>query len=385
MLSKLDIMVQSQKLGFEDIGFTTAEPFTSQKKVLLSRQKEYAWLLETGFDLMQGTDPKQMYPEAKSIIVLMAVYFHSAYPRYMERHFGRCYMDDDRITRDGLSKQVMEFCGYLSQNGINFQVPFNLTHRLSATRAGMGTFGRNCLFYSNKLALQSSWVSPIAIMVDREFEPGEPTFEVGCPDWCKNACLVACPTGALKGPRFLDPLKCISYLTYSDTGITAKEFREPMGVRIYGCDHCQNVCPRNAPWLAKKLPVNEKVAAKEKDFDLPLLLHMDKEYFESRIWPHMFYTSFKDIWRWKMNVARAMGNSLDPDFLPDLIRAFGENEDERVQGMIAWALGRIGGPKAKSALEGFLHQSEGLVRDEVVDAIENHSFFQNHQRMDPDR
>jgi epoxyqueuosine reductase len=39
---------------------------------------------------------------------------------------------------------------------------------------------------------------------------------------------------------------------------------------------------------------------------------MDKPYFEARIWPHMFYMSYDDIWRWKMNVARVMGNTLDP-------------------------------------------------------------------------
>ena len=38
------------------------------------------------------------------------------------------------------------------------------------------------------------------------------------------------------------------------------ELREPMGLWVYGCDRCQNVCPRNAPWLARELPVNQKVA-----------------------------------------------------------------------------------------------------------------------------
>ncbi|MEN6423406.1 MAG: HEAT repeat domain-containing protein, partial [Smithella sp.] len=105
------------------------------------------------------------------------------------------------------------------------------------------------------------------------------------------------------------------------------------------------------------------------DFDLVSLLHMDKAYFLQKIWPHMFYMSADDLWRWKMNAARAMGNSLDPDYVSDLIKAFRENFDERVRGMIAWALGRIGGKPAMAALENFSKESTGMVKEEIQQAI----------------
>ena len=96
---------------------------------------------------------------------------------------------------------------------------------------------------------------------------------------------------------------------------------------------------------------------------------MDKLYFEAKVWPHMFYMSGDDLWRWKMNVARAMGNTRDPGFSDDLIPAFGENTDDRVRCMAAWALGRIGREKDRQALEGFLSGSSGIVKDEVADAL----------------
>jgi epoxyqueuosine reductase len=114
--------------------------------------------------------------------------------------------------------------------------------------------------------------------------------------------------------------------------------------------------------------MNSRVAAKAADFELSCLLHMDKPYFQQKIWPHMFYMSAADIWRWKMNTARAMGNSLNPAHTADLVRAFKENSDERVQSMIAWALGRIGGRKAEEALEQFHQSSTGIVRDEIEQA-----------------
>jgi epoxyqueuosine reductase len=370
MISKNQIIEAANRFGFEDAGFTSVEPFESQYEYLAAHQEEYGWAEAVGLELLKGTDPKNIMPDGKTIIVLMEVYFRQAYPSVMASHFGRCYLDDDRVTKDGLTQRIKGFRGVLRDNGMDSKVPFNLPHRVAAARAGMGTFGKNCLFYSKRVARQGSWVLPIAIVVNQEFEPDTPSIGIGCPDWCRNACIAACPTRALKGDGRIDPRKCISFLTYFGHGMTPYELREPMGLYVYGCDRCQNVCPRNAAWLANDLPVNQKVASKVKDFELEQLLHMDKPYFEARIWPHMFYMSYNDIWRWKMNVARVMGNTLDEKYVDDLIQAFEENQDERVLGMIAWSLGKIGGIKAKSALGQFKAKSQGVVLEEISNALE---------------
>ena len=368
MLSRSDVINKALELGFADIGFTTAEPFDTQKALLLERQEEYGWVGRMGLDLIAGTDPKNIVANAASIIVLIESYFREAFPARMERHFGRCYLDDDRVTKDGLAVRIKAFRSFLSQDGILSKVPFHLPHRVAAARAGLGTFGKNTLFYSRKLAM-GSWVLPVALVVDRGFAPDTPGYEVACPDWCRNACISACPTGALKGPRRIDPLRCISYLSYFGDGLSLRDLREPMGMWVYGCDRCQNVCPRNAPWLGLERPMNKKVEAMLDDFDLRKLLHMDSGYFTSKVYPHMFYQGPEDLWRWKMNVARAMGNSLDPGYVRDLVRAYGQNEDVRVLAMIAWALGRIGGKDACKALETFLMQGRGELKEEIALAL----------------
>jgi epoxyqueuosine reductase len=366
-------MKEGRRLGFEDVGFTSAEPFTEHKQMLMEMQDEYKWAETVGLDLLNGTDPTTILPDAKTIIVLMEVYFRKAYPKSMEGIFGRCYLDDDRVTRDGLFKRIKAFRTFLRDNGIDSKVPFNMPHRVAAARAGMGTFGKNCLFYSNKVVRGGSWTLPIAVVIDKPYAPGTPTIKTDCPDWCRNACIAACPTKALKGNSRIDPRKCISYLTYFGEGITPLALREPMGMYVYGCDRCQNVCPRNQPWLSQELPMNEKVVAKADDFNLPALLHMDKDYFESKIWPHMFYMSYEDIWRWKMNVARVMGNSLDDTYTQDLIRAFSDNKDDRVLGMIAWALGNIGGDKSEAMLNSVKGTCSEAVNIEVDLALERFS------------
>ena len=116
--------------------------------------------------------------------------------------------------------------------------------------------------------------------------------------------------------------------------------------------------------------MNEKAVAKEDYFELSRLLHMDREYFETKIWPHMFYISYQDIWRWKMNVARVMGNSRDEKYIADLARAFADNPDERVRGMTVWAIGNIGGSKALTALKGLIDKTSDLVKEEIRRAKE---------------
>lgn len=369
MLSKRQIMARAHECGFEDVGFTTAEPFASQRALLHERADEYGWAIRSGLDLIAGSDPRTILPGARSIIVLIEAYFRQGFPPSLERHFGRCYLDDDRMTGDRLGKRIKTFRAFLRDKGIDSKVPFHLPHRLAAARAGLGTFGKNCLFYSRRVAAGGSWVTPIALVVDRAFAPDEPTLEVGCPDWCKNACIAACPTGALRGPRYIDPRRCISYLTYFGGEPTPPDLREPMGLCVYGCDRCQDVCPRNTPWLARELPMNPKAAGMVEDFRLERLLRMDRAFFTERIRPHMFYMSDGDLWKWKANAARAMGNTRDEAYIPALIRAFGECGDRRVEATIAWALGRIGGSAARRALEAFLPGSRSPVLEEIRAAL----------------
>jgi epoxyqueuosine reductase len=374
MLNKIEVIEKSWELGFDEIGFTTAGPFQSQKEVLLERQEAYNHFERKNFSLIKGADPPNILPEAKSIIVLVHWFLKESFHPFMEAHFGKFYIDEDRIFKKEMIGQVVRFVEYLCKNGINAMASRELPHRACAGRAGIGNVGKNCIMYSRKESYENSWIILSAILVDKEFEPDDPQdeSEFGCPKYCKNTCIASCPTGALKGPRHLDPRRCISNLTYNSREITPLEMRIPMGLWVYGCDRCQNVCPRNDPWRAKDKPVNQRVEAKKRDFDLPNLLHMDEAYFKNKIWPHMFYIDVPDLWLWKMNVARAMGNTCDQQYIPELIRAFNENEDERVRGIIAWSLGRLGGEKARMALEEFFKGSEGLVRKEIEEALEMH-------------
>ncbi len=369
MITKQNIIDKARELGFEDIGFTTAEPFSSQTEFLKNPQAHYGWTEKIGLTLEKSIDPQAVMEGSKGIIVLLHSYLQSSIPVSLTGNFGRCYLNDDRVTKDGLALKVKEFRSYLKENGIGSKQSASMPDKLAAARAGVGTFGKNCLLFASRGANRSSFVFPLVIVIDQIFEPDTPSVSRDCPEWCRNACIAACPTRALSGNGRIDSQKCISYLTYHGEELTPLELREPMGMYIYGCDRCQNVCPRNQSRLSVQMPEDKELADMSEKFAPERLLHMDKEYFEKNIWPKMFYMSYKTIWKWKMNAARAMGNSLDKKYIPDLLKALGEAEDERVRAMAAWSLGRIGGLDALYGLKLFVNDSSDMVRQEVGPAV----------------
>lgn len=359
------------EIGFADIGFTGVEPFDSQIEFLENPGAHYEWTVKAGLALREGTDPSSVMEGGKTIIVLLYSYLQGAIPVTLTGNFGRCYLNDDRVTKDGLALKIKEFRGYLRDNGVDTKLSKGMPDKLAAARAGVGTFGKNCLLYAGRSVSGSSFVFPLLILTDTYFEPDAPSIKTECPAWCRNACIAACPTRALLGNGKINSQRCISYMTYYGDELTPREMREPMGMYIYGCDRCQNVCPRNQARLSARLPHDEKLEDMSEKFAPEKLLSMDREYFETFIWPRMFYMSYKKLWKWKMNTARAMGNSLDKRYIPDLARALREEDDPRVRAMAAWSLGRIGGKDAIEALRLSAGDASEIVREEVELSLKN--------------
>lgn len=364
MLTKEEIKSKAIELGFADAGVTGIAPFTSQLDYIAVDER-YKWTERLGLTLKDGIDPLNIMKTGKSLIVLLYSYYNKAVPVSLERHYGRCYLNDDRVTKDGLAVMVKSFRGFLRDNGIETKLGASMPDKLAAMRAGIGTSGKNTLLYASRCAGGSSFIFPVIVVTDAELEPDDPSVENGCPEWCRNACIAACPTRALTGNGKIEPERCISYLTYHSRTVTPMELREPMGLYIYGCDRCQNVCPRNSSWITAEKENSSRYGKMTADFAPEKVLLMDQEYFEKRIWPFMFYMQYKNVWRWRMNAARAMGNSGDRKYIPYLVKAYEDFDDERVKIMAAWALGRLGGDEAGLALKRFYENAEGELKREI--------------------
>ncbi len=206
-----------------------------------------------------------------------------------------------------------------------------IVERVYAKYSGVGWIGKNtCLIHQKK----GSWLFLGVILASLELEPDLPA-----PDRCGTCtrCIEACPTNAILAPYQLDSNKCISYLTIEKRGSIAQDLRAGMGRHIFGCDICQDVCPWNRKAPASTAPEFEPRAGLVNPA-LAWLAEISVEEFRSAF-------SGSPIRRTKRaglrrNVAIAMGNSGNTEFLPVLDR-LACDEDESVAESARWAKARL--------------------------------------------
>ena len=159
-----------------------------------------------------------------------------------------------------------------------------VSERMLARIAGLGWQGKNTCLINQEIG---SWLFLGVIITSLACAQGH-AQEIA-PDLCGNCrlCLDACPTGALVGPYVMDARRCISYLTIELRGRVPEELRSGMGWQVFGCDICQDVCPRNramAPPLESEKQPAAQFASRDGLVapDLEWLLGLDEEEFRKR-------------------------------------------------------------------------------------------------------
>ena len=190
--------------------------------------------------------PKALWPEAQSAIVMAMSYGQGldAFERLERKSQGvisayalnRDYHD---VVKGKLKKIATWFASAAKAEVKVFVDTAPLMEKPLAHAAGLGWQGKHTNLVSRELG---SWFFIGTILTDKVLPLDEPEV-----DHCGSchACLDICPTKAFPAPYQLDARRCISYLTIEHKGHIDREFRKPMGNRIYGCDDCLAVCPWN--------------------------------------------------------------------------------------------------------------------------------------------
>ncbi|WNQ12107.1 tRNA epoxyqueuosine(34) reductase QueG [Paenibacillus aurantius] len=368
---KQEIREAAPGLGIDKIGFASADPFTELKEILVRhREKGY----ESGFeepDLEKRVHPERSFEEPRSILAI-AVAYPSKLPPNPPRSEPGAYRgmisrsawgeDYHRVLRSRLERLEAFIRERVPDARMESMVDTGaLVDRAVAERAGLGWSGKNCAVITPEWG---SWVYLGEMITNLPFPPDTPVTE-DCGE-C-TLCIDACPTGALVGPGQLNASRCVSFVTQTK-GLVDDEMKRKIGNRLYGCDTCQVVCPKNKGMNWTHQPELQPDPEQVKPLLVPLLTMGNKEFKER-------YGTSAASWRGKKPIQRnaiiALGNFRDKSSVPVLADLLRRDPRPEIRATAAWALGRIGGPEAAEALrEAGEHEREDSVRGELAKAIQ---------------
>ena len=281
-------------------------------------------------------DPRQILPEAQSVIVIGIVY-HTAQPLSTEINdlqrgwISRYAWGDD--YHEVLQEKLAQLHKFLEQEGgENYQGRYYVDtgpvlDRVFAKYAGLGWFGKNTNLINQQLG---SWFFIGELITNLVLELDAPP-----PDRCGTCrrCLDACPTAAFVAPYVLDARRCISYLTIELREEIPEGLRPQMGRHVFGCDICQDVCP----WNHKAAVTENPAFAPRAEMEAPALealVELDEEAFR-----RTFRGSPVKRAKWRgfiRNVLVAIGNSGLKEYLPR-VEKFLSHPEALLQKHARWA------------------------------------------------
>ena len=326
--------------GFEAIGFADARAPEGAAEGLaefVSRghHGDMGWMATTA---ERRSRPENLWSEAKSVITLAVNYgpVGDPMPALTRRERGVVSVyAQGQDYHDVIKRRLKRLAGWIAETyGGDVKVFVDtapVMEKPLAAASGIGWQGKHTNLVSREFG---SWLFLGSIFTTLKIDP-----DAAESDHCGScsACLDICPTRAFPAPYQIDARRCISYLTIEHKGHIAREFREPMGNRIYGCDDCLAVCP----WNKFAQYAHESAFHPRIELTLPLLKELAllddasfREFFRG--------SAIKRVGRDRFvrNVLIAIGNSGEAA-MAQVAEARLSDASPLVRAMAVWALSRL--------------------------------------------
>jgi epoxyqueuosine reductase len=283
-------------------------------------------------------NPAILWPEARSVVVAGLNYGpdHDPLDDLKDRAAGTIsvYARGDDY-HDVLKQRLKRLAGFMvatfGGDAKIFVDTAPVLEKPLAQESGLGWQGKHTNLVSRDFG---SWLFLGSVFTTLEIEADTPER-----DHCGvcSACLDICPTRAFPAPYQLDARRCISYLTIEHKGHIAREFREAIGGRIYGCDDCLAVCPwnkfaqvsREAQFLAREALRRPLLAD---------LARLDDASFRALFRGSPVKRIGRD--RFVRNVLIAIGNSGDAALAAQAERLL-DDSSPLVRAMAVWSLAKL--------------------------------------------
>lgn len=356
------IIKKSKEINIDIIRFCKADIFENLEKILKERQKKNYHTEFEVQDINKRVDPKLIMPNAKSIICI-GMSYNANYKRddnvKLKGNISRSSwgIDYHKVLSEKLEDLAQEIKKVIELEYKIYVDTGPLVDREIAKRAGIGWYGKNCSIINNDYG---SFIFIGYMITNLEIEEDD-QVEEDCGD-C-TLCIDACPTGAIEKGYIVNSKKCISYLTQTNNKIPF-ELRDKMGIKVYGCDTCQLVCPKNKG--VKIANIEEFLPNKTHGLiDIEELFKMSNKEFKEK------YGDMSGSWRGKNILKRnsliALGN-MKKGF--DIAEKAINDNSPKVREYAAWALMKIDKEKGRLILNQHLQKEQNeYVRDEIEKII----------------
>jgi len=367
-----EIKNEAHRQGFQLVGITSPNP-------PLHLETYFSWLEKghhASMDWM-GTDcarqrranPLEILPDCQSILILGIRYPKPNHTNTKDRTTARVASyasgDDYHNILPERLKSIISFIQNRTGKDISnrwYTDTGPILERELAQRAGLGWIGKNsCLINPNS----GSYILLAEILLGIELKIDQP-FDADFCGSCRR-CITNCPTGCITSNRTIDSNRCISYLTIEHKGFIPEDLKPQIGNWLFGCDICQIVCPWNQKFSDTEYETEFKARPGIPPPHLVDELSLTPEQFNQKYRGSPIMRSKRR--GYLRNAAIVLGNIGDEKFVIALIDALHDPE-ELIRSHSAWALGHIGGDKAKQALSHSLQvESHPKVRIEIKKAI----------------
>jgi epoxyqueuosine reductase len=265
--------------GISEAGFLKKDEDRLNHWLLQGYQGEMGYIAR---DLGKRLDPRNLIPDAKSVISVLLNYYPPENPptennyRITKYAYGK---DHHVVIKEKLNQIIAglkKFSGDCQARPFTDSAP--VREKTWAEKAGLGHIGKNTILINPEFG-SFHFIGDIITDLELEYDPHHEK------DLCGKCtrCMDACPTGAITAPRLLDARRCIAYHTIESRGIIPQELKGKFNGWIFGCDTCQDVCP----WNNKAKPNSEPA------FSLtPGLKTMNREK-----WERLTREQFNDLFR----------------------------------------------------------------------------------------
>ena len=280
------VIEKAKELGFDLIGFASAETLTNETENLKEwLAKGYNASMEyMARNIEKRFDVKNILPEARSVISLAMNYYTENHHKIKSNESTRL----GKVSRYAWGKDyhlvIWEKLELLEEELQKIDPAFDcLTYvdtgpvmdKAWAVHSGIGWLGKHTNIITRDMG---SWVFLSTVITNYEFEYNKPET-----DYCGSctACIDACPTKAIVNEYIVDANKCISFLTIENKGEIPAAFKNQFDDWIFGCDICQDVCPWNKKF---SFQTNQKEFEPDGNKEIPLneVDEMTPEIFKRR-------------------------------------------------------------------------------------------------------